>query len=122
MEHDIKKQYSNGDVTVVWEPKLCIHSAICINGLPEVFNARIKPWVNIENSSTQNIINQIKKCPSGALSYFMNTEKKEEVTEQEIIVEVAKDGPVLVYGNLSIKDAEGNVTKKNKCIFSWKQG
>lgn len=66
------KEYSNGEVTVVWKSELCIHSAICAKGLPEVFKPRERPWVKIDSATTDTIINQVKKCPSGALSYYMN--------------------------------------------------
>ena len=31
-------KYTNGEVTVVWKPGVCIHSGICVKGLPEVFD------------------------------------------------------------------------------------
>jgi len=70
----ITKKYSNGEVTVVWQPHKCIHSEICFHGLPGVFNPEQRPWVNVEASDTETIVNQIKRCPSGALSYFMDAE------------------------------------------------
>jgi uncharacterized Fe-S cluster protein YjdI len=70
---DIRKEYSNGTVTIVWQNRLCRHSGICIRGLPAVFNLNARPWIDAEGSSTDEIIDQVKKCPSGALSYFMNT-------------------------------------------------
>jgi uncharacterized Fe-S cluster protein YjdI len=75
---EITKKYTNGEVTVVWKPHLCIHSAICINGLPEVYNASVKPWIAPENSTTEKIINQVKKCPSLALSYYLNNEENKK--------------------------------------------
>ena len=69
---DITKKYTNGEVTIVWKPSLCIHSAICFNGTPEVFDPRRKPWIVPENATTERIIEQVKNCPSAALSYFMN--------------------------------------------------
>jgi uncharacterized Fe-S cluster protein YjdI len=74
---DITKKYSNGEVTIVWKPALCQHSTICwkaATGLPEVFNPRNKPWINPMTASTEKIVAQVKKCPSGALNYFMNHE------------------------------------------------
>ena len=68
------KKYSNGEVTVVWKPKVCIHSAICFKGLPGVFDPRRKPWIDMTQSGTERIIEQVKKCPSEALSYLMNSE------------------------------------------------
>ena len=65
-------KYSNGEVTVVWKPKVCIHSTRCWKGLIEVFDPRVKPWIKIDGAGTCRIIEQVKKCPSAALSYFMN--------------------------------------------------
>jgi uncharacterized Fe-S cluster protein YjdI len=69
---DITKTYSNGEVTIIWKPSLCIHSAICFKGLGEVFDPRKRPWITPENSTTEKIIEQVKKCPSGALGFNMN--------------------------------------------------
>jgi uncharacterized Fe-S cluster protein YjdI len=60
--------YSNGETTVVWKPELCIHSGICFKGLADVFDPRRKPWIDMSKAETQQIIDQVKKCPSGALS------------------------------------------------------
>ena len=68
-------KYSNGEVTIIWQPHLCIHSGNCARGLPEVFKPREKPWIAAEGATTDKIIQQVKKCPSGALSYFMNEEE-----------------------------------------------
>lgn len=69
---DIKKEYTNGEVTVVWQSGKCIHSGNCVRNNPEVFQPREKPWIKIEGSSTDKIIDTVKKCPSGALSYYEN--------------------------------------------------
>lgn len=75
MEKEIVKEYTNGAITIVWKPKLCIHSANCVNGLPEVFDIKKKPWINAEGAASEQIEAQVKKCPSGALSYYWNEEK-----------------------------------------------
>ena len=65
-------KYTNGEVTVVWKPKICQHSTICWKGLIQVFDPRERPWIKMDGATTERIIEQVKKCPSGALSYFMN--------------------------------------------------
>ncbi len=71
-----KTEYSNGEITIIWEPKLCQHMGICVKTLPQVYNPKEKPWIKIENATTEELISQIKKCPSGALSYKMDSQKK----------------------------------------------
>ncbi|HLF53333.1 (4Fe-4S)-binding protein [Flavobacterium sp.] len=72
------KEYSNGEVTIVWKAELCIHSAICAKGLPNVFKPKEKPWVNANGASSEEMINQVKKCPSGALSFYYNKKEKKD--------------------------------------------
>ena len=64
--------FSNEDITVTFEPKICIHAERCAQGLSEVFRTTVIPWINLDGTETLKIINQIKKCPSGALKYCMN--------------------------------------------------
>lgn len=71
----MEKEYSNGEVTIVWKPELCTHSANCARGLPEVFKPREKPWIHPYNAATDRIIEQVKRCPSGALSTYLNPDK-----------------------------------------------
>jgi uncharacterized Fe-S cluster protein YjdI len=74
MRDEITRTYTNGEVTVVWKPEVCIHSAMCFRGLPRVFDPRKRPWVKPEGATTDEIVTQVQKCPSGALSYIMNEE------------------------------------------------
>ena len=69
------KEYSNGEVTIAWQSGTCIHSGNCVRNNPDVFKPKEKPWITPENSTTENIIETIKKCPSGALTYYLNTNK-----------------------------------------------
>ena len=68
-------KYNNGEITVIWQPGICIHSAICFKGLSEVFDPRRKPWIDMSQAETARIIEQVKKCPSGALSVATNDAK-----------------------------------------------
>ncbi|BAO76282.1 (4Fe-4S)-binding protein [Winogradskyella sp. PG-2] len=108
------KEYSNGEVTVVWEPEKCIHSAICAKGLPSVFQLKDRPWVKIDAAVTDEIVNTVKKCPSGALSFYMNAEDNLSEESLETKVEVLENGPLLVYGILKVSDKNGNTETKNR--------
>lgn len=114
MEKEITKEYTNGELTIVWKPKSCIHAAECVKALPKVYNPNKKPWLTIENATTEELKGQIKKCPSGALSYYMNNEEDKESASVETKVEVLENGPLLVYGTLKVKDKNGKEEVKNK--------
>ena len=72
MNDEITRTYSNGEVTVIWKAGLCTHSTNCFRGLPSVFDPRKRPWVDPQGAPTQQIVAQVKKCPSSALSFRMN--------------------------------------------------
>lgn len=74
--NNLTKEYTNGEVTIVWKNNLYIHSAKCVRGLPQVFNVKASPWINISAASTDALVEQVSKCPSGALSFYMNADKK----------------------------------------------
>ncbi|TYA53227.1 (4Fe-4S)-binding protein [Formosa maritima] len=108
------KEYSNGEVTIVWKPDACIHSGICVKGLGDVFKPKEKPWIKIDAASTEDLVDQVKACPSGALSYFMNAEGDKTIETLETKVEVLENGPLLIYGTLNVTHKNGNQEVKNK--------
>ena len=71
----MKTQYKNEDITIHWVQSKCIHAGVCVRSLPNVYNPKQRPWVKIENASTEELKAQIDKCPSGALSYTLNKNK-----------------------------------------------
>jgi putative redox protein len=68
------KKYSNGEITVLWQPDLCRHSGICARGLPAVFRPRQRPWIDLSPSDSATITAQVDRCPSGALSWVRATD------------------------------------------------
>ncbi|MCC6584179.1 MAG: (4Fe-4S)-binding protein [Chitinophagales bacterium] len=104
---DIIKEYSKDDVTVVWQPKKCIHSANCWRGLPKAFNPKEKPWITLDNVSSEEIMEQVMKCPSGALSIKSESENKSESVKTDTEIVIIKNGPLQIKGSLSIKHKDG---------------
>ena len=113
----VTKKYSNGEVTIVWKPARCIHSQKCFNGLPGVFDPAKRPWVNAQGADTAHIIAQVSECPSTALSYYFNADGDKSENEQvdiETVVEAKPNGPLFVYGNVTVKKADGTTEKRSK--------
>ncbi|MGL5891848.1 MAG: (4Fe-4S)-binding protein [Bacteroidia bacterium] len=109
----MEKKYTNGEITVHWKPEVCIHSRICWAGLRSVFDPSKRPWINLEGGTTEEIIAQVKKCPSGAISYRMNEQTESAAPAYELCVaEMTPNGPLLVRGEIIVKDAEGNEVRK----------
>ncbi len=66
------KQFSNQEITVTYDPCICKLSGKCARELSDVFSNNVIPWINLDGTKSDKIINQIKKCPSGALKFYKN--------------------------------------------------
>lgn len=111
-------RYTNNEITVVWKPNTCIHSTLCWKGLFDVFNPKVKPWIRLDGATTEKIIEQVRKCPSGALSYYLNSKLPDEadkvVTEAVNLlkIEVTPNGPLLVRSECLIVHDDGREETK----------
>lgn len=63
------QEYKNDAIVVRFDPQVCIHSGTCVRGLRAVFDVTHRPWVSLEDASAEAIADQVRRCPSGALSY-----------------------------------------------------
>jgi uncharacterized Fe-S cluster protein YjdI len=61
--------YEAPGITVTFDPTACIHSAVCIRGLPAVFDVRRKRWIDTSAAEADAIAAQVERCPSGALQH-----------------------------------------------------
>ena len=114
-----EKHYTKEDLTVVWKSDLCIHSGNCVRGLQQVFDPKRRPWIDLEHADKARIIEQVKKCPSGALSYRMEgVVQNEGQSPNAITVTALANGPLQVNGTCEITLANGDkVTKEQKSFF-----
>lgn len=115
---DVHKEYSNGDLVVVWKPGLCFHAKECVHGLPDVFDPKQKPWIKAENAGIEDLKRTIDKCPSGALSYYSksaaNTEEPKQNAMNETKIEVLNNGPLMVKGEIEVIHTDGSTEKKTR--------
>jgi len=114
------REYTNGEITVYWKPKKCIHATTCYTQLNEVFNPRKRPWVDMSGSTTEKIIEIVNKCPTDALTFKRNNElDKEPVSKKEWVadparpveIQIMKDGPLVITGRIKLSDKDGKEYK-----------
>ena len=119
MSREQIKEYTNAKITVVWKRGICIHSENCWRGLVSVFNPKNRPWVNMEGATTEEIIRQVEKCPSGALTWYKKDASKEVGSDRfeasathPVHIEVVPNGPIRVSGNVDITHSDGRIEKR----------
>ncbi|WP_188831402.1 (4Fe-4S)-binding protein [Paenibacillus aceti] len=76
-----KKVYKGEEIEVYFDAEKCIHSGVCVKGMPEVFDLKKRPWVNTAGAPADKIAAHIDTCPSGALTYKLKT--SENKTDKE---------------------------------------
>jgi len=65
------QSYETAEITVTFDPNVCIHSGVCVRGLPLVFDVKRQRWVRPELAPAADVAAQIERCPSGALQHIM---------------------------------------------------
>ncbi|TYP71596.1 putative GNAT family acetyltransferase [Aquimarina intermedia] len=91
----LKKEYTNGEITILWRPEKCIHSGICVKTLPKVYNPKERPWIKPKNATTKELIKQVAKCPSGALRIKQDKKSMTKIGREDN----GKKGRFIIYEN-----------------------
>ncbi len=100
---DKRRDYPGKEITIHDNRKICSHAAECVNNLPPVFKLGSRPWINADGSGLQDIINTIRKCPSGALSYSVDgIEYRDPKEQSNPTVTVLKNGPYHITGGIEL--------------------
>ena len=118
-----KKEYSNGEITVVYQTDLCINSGECSKGLASVFQPGLQPWIKMSGASNEEIMQQVQKCPTKALSFYVNM-PEDKVRENPMALEsgmkvhVLPKGPLMIEGAITLVNADGvREVKKGETYF-----
>jgi len=102
-EPDKRDNYIGKGITIHDNRGICSHAGFCTDGLASVWRMKTEPWIDPDGADVESIIQTIKKCPSGALSYSIDgVEHRDQDREPEI--KVSKDGPYAVTGGIELKD------------------
>lgn len=98
-----RRDYVGKEITIHDNRKICSHAKECVNNLPSVFKLGSKPWIDSDGSKIQDIINTVRKCPSGALSYSIDgIEYRDPKEHRDPILTVLKNGPYYITGGIDL--------------------
>ena len=131
MEKDDKqfsggRRYKNDEITVYWKPSACIHASYCYRELIEVFDPGRRPWIDMNGSTTERIIEVVNLCPTEALAWKWNDDEKNLsvksdqlnhinfrrpelmntidsfAEEHPVSIKIMIDGPIVLKGNFTL--------------------
>lgn len=77
-----------------------------------MFNPKAKPWIDIEGAEAERIREQVRLCPSGALS-LPDESKKPPMNNEKQSLKVTPNGPVLVTGECEVEMPDGTKEVKS---------
>ena len=100
-----RKSYVGSKITIHDNRRICSHAAECVNNLSSVFSLNKRPWIDPDRAITKEIIETIKKCPSGALSYSIDGIEYRDYDGKQL-VKVSKDGPYYITGGIELVGEE----------------
>ncbi len=102
-----QRTYETDAIAVHWESSRCIHTARCLQALPQVFDVRRRPWVDVGAANAEDLAAAVRTCPTGALRYTRTDGAPQEEPQRPTIAVPIPDGPLLVMGDLRVQDPEG---------------
>ncbi len=114
---DRRDTYVGQQVTILDNRGTCQHSGYCTDRLATVFHLGEEPFVTPSGGRMDEIIRAVRDCPSGALSYAIDgREARDQVDyhdQRQPGIEVSKDGPYRVTGQIALTDGENRDELRN---------
>ena len=97
-------RYRGEKITILFSVDRCTHVAACLEGAPEVFDSKRRPWALPNAASPDKIADVIETCPTGALHYERRDGGPAEAIPSKNTIIIETHGPLYFKGNLELKD------------------
>jgi CDGSH-type Zn-finger protein len=101
---DRLESYPAGRITIHDNRSICAHAGRCTDGLATVFKYGSEPWIDPAGAAPEKIVETIRRCPSGALSYTLDGVPGADPPAEPAIT-VTPDGPYAVVGGPELLEA-----------------
>ena len=92
------REYSTDEIVVRRDSTRCIHTAICLRALPEVFDVGRRPWIDLAGANADRVADAVRRCPTGALQFELRGEGEQR--ERPTVVASILGEPLLLRGEL----------------------
>jgi hypothetical protein len=76
-----------------------------LRNLPSVFRLDEQPWINVDGAPVGKIVETVRKCPSGALSYSIDGIEHKDQEDRKPMITVARNGPYNITGGIELVGA-----------------
>ena len=96
------KSYGGDGIEVLDDRGICVHAGFCGNQVTNVWKMAAK---TSDSRIRAEAIAMIERCPSGALSYTVDSEPIEP--DLPVQIAVIPDGPLWVSGGLEVTRSDG---------------
>lgn len=102
-----QRTYETDEIAVHWDSTRCIHTARCVQGLPQAFDTSRRPWIDVTAATADELAEVVARCPTGALRYTRKDGAPQEQPRRPAVAIPIPDGPLLVMGDLRVQTPEG---------------
>lgn len=96
-----RETYVGKGITIFDNRAICAHAAFCTDELASVFRHHDTPWIDPDAAEVSRVIEVIRKCPSGALSYAIDGVEAAP-PQRAPMVTVTDNGPYAVTGGIEL--------------------
>lgn len=91
-------------ITVSDDRSICVHAGFCGNKVTNVW----KSVAGTDDSMVRlAVINQVEKCPSGALTYRLEGQETDTEPDYPVQIGIVDDGPLWVTGGIPVTTSDG---------------
>ena len=106
--------YRGKKITIYDDRAICAHSGRCTDNIATVFKYGSEPWIDPDGGTVEAIMDAVRKCPSGALSYAIN-DVEAPAQERAAGITVTKDGPYAVVGRIPLTGQSTDAIAASEC-------
>jgi uncharacterized Fe-S cluster protein YjdI/CDGSH-type Zn-finger protein len=101
--------YQSHEITVTYDPNICVHAGTCVRGLPAVFDTSRADWIHPDAAPAEEVAALVARCPSGALQAIRPGIAPVRPVDSPgtVTVRIVADGPAQIRGPVHLEFPSG---------------